>query len=65
MSASDKSFGWDEFRSLIEERFAKARKMDPQDVPFPLCGHEASVWLRCKRETLQWVSEIMPEQQGS
>lgn len=49
------------FRDLMEKKWAEVKKAEWVDAPFPMDEYEARIWNRGRRELMQWVIEMMPE----
>ena len=53
-----------EFRKLMEERFSEMKKVGWHDAPAFLDQKEAIIWLDGRLELMQWVLEMMPEEEN-
>ncbi len=51
--------GLSECREMFEAKMLTTD--DPTTALFPLVGEDAELYLRTKRDTLQWVLEMLPE----
>lgn len=51
-----------DFVELLKKEFENSCELKAGDYPFPMSPEEGKIWQISRRDTLQWIIEMLPQE---